>query len=159
MTLFKMVLLSSLEEALKLACIRNECRHLLTNHQQKIDVIEQTHWFEKIYQKQKPQQYWVWLLKEIHEHEETILGYFAAKESKEGMYITEGLLEKKRGLGMGSFMLHSMLSHEKFRHQVLYADIFNHNYPSICLHKKFGFKKYANVNEQITRFVWEHHVC
>lgn len=145
--------LSTLEEALMLASIRNQCRFQMTNDQRKIGRLTQINWFQQIYTQQNPKYYWVWLLKEITQNNETIIGYFAAKETEQGVFITEGLLESKRGVGVGTFILKSMLSHESFKKKIFYADIFNNNSPSIYLHKKFGFKELCKVNEKTTRFV------
>ncbi len=145
--------LSNLNEAQVLASIRNQCRHLLTNNQEEINASMQTAWFNQIYIQQNPQNYWIWLLKEIDQQEEAIIGYFAVKEAEEGMYVTEGLLETKRGMGLGSFMLNAMISNELFNKSPLLADIFNHNHPSVRLHKKFGFKEYQKVSEQVTRYI------
>ena len=152
----KMTPLSSLKEALTLASIRNQCRHLLTNDQQEISQLQQIHWFEHIYTQQNPQYYWVWLLKESNEN---IIGYFAAKEAKEGIYITEGILEDKRGAGAGTFMLNFMLCREVLRKKPIYADIFEYNYASLRLHKKFGFTEHSRINEQITRFCFMDASC
>jgi RimJ/RimL family protein N-acetyltransferase len=151
--------LSNLEEALVLASIRNECRHLFTHDQQEISPLKQTYWFKQVYTQQNPPSYWVWLLKEINPSGEAILGYFAAKEIEEGFYITEGVLEKKRGKGLGTFMLNTMIPKDLFNKKPLYADIFNHNYPSVHLHKKFGFEEYLQVNKQVTRFVLRRASC
>lgn len=151
--ILKMELLSNLKEALALALIRNQCRYLLTNDQQEISPLKQTNWFKQIYTQQNPHSYWIWLLKETIQNDEAIIGYFAAREDVDGIYITEGLLEEKRGRGLGTFMLNSMIYREFFNKRPLFADIFNHNLSSIYLHKKFGFEEHIKVNDQTTRFI------
>lgn len=147
----KIALLSNLEEALVLASIRNQCRHLLTNDQSEITQSKQAHWFNEIYTRQNPQSYKVWLLKE----DDSVIGYFAAKETEEGVYITEGLAENRRGIGLGTYLLSSMIKSKIFSGKTLYADIFNDNHPSVNLHKKFGFKEHNQMNVRVTRFILE----
>ncbi len=139
--------LSRLSEALSLAIIRNECRQMMTQDKREIKPEEQKEWFENFYSKQDPLRYRVWLLKEG----EVIIGYFAAKESQEGVYITEGIREDRRGQGMGSFLLKTMVCREEFSNKTLFADIFNDNFASICLHQKFGFVP-CHQDAHITRY-------
>lgn len=146
----KLDLLSTLEEAFELALIRNECRHFMTHDQSEISSSQQKTWYQTIYTQQTPQKYWVWVLKEQNDK---IIGYCAAKDEAEGVYITEGLLEKKRGRGLGTFMLTSLISQKLFKHKPLLADIFTHNHTSIALHRKFGFEEYGTVNEKVMRFI------
>ena len=144
--------LTTLDEALLLAEIRNECRQWMTNDQHEISHSEQADWFFEVYQKQSPQFYNVWLLKEMNEKKDPVLGYFAAKECPDSFYVTEGLLESRRGQGAGTFLLQTLLSYEIFKNKKIHADIFNYNQASIRLHQKFGFKPYKIINNQITRF-------
>lgn len=137
--------LTTLEEALTLAQIRNECRLRMTNDQREITPDEQKKWFETFYIEQNPQKYRVWLLKG-----EKIIGYFAAKESDEGFYITEAIRENSRGKGAGSFLLQTMVNH--LRDKPLFADIFDENVASIRLHQKCGFIPYETVNQNLTRY-------
>lgn len=140
--------LATLAEALELALIRNECRHMMTNDQREILPADQKLWFESFYLKQTPINYRVWLLKE----EERIMGYFAAKQEADGFYITEGMREECRGKGAGSFLLNQLLRPEIFRDLPLYADIFNTNEASIRLHTKFGFQALSQINQNVTRY-------
>lgn len=153
---WKMEPLATLDEALILASVRNECRLHMTNDQQEISPSGQTNWFNQIYMQQNPQNYWIWLLKEASGN---IIGYFAAKETDDGFYITEGLLEKKRGVGAGTFMLQTMLTNEYLKKKPLFADIYNHNRPSIQLHKKFDFQEHSLVHPQITRYILRASPC
>ncbi len=137
--------LLTLEEALALVQIRNECRLMMTNDQREITPDEQRKWFETVYSKQNPQKYRVWLLKI-----DKIIGYFAAKECDEGFYITEGIRQESRGKGAGSFLLQTMVNHLSDKH--LFADIFNDNVASIRLHQKFGFVPRETVNQNITHY-------
>lgn len=145
-------LLTTLEEAYELALIRNECRLMMTNDQIEITASKQKEWFENFYILQDPIKYRVWLLKEQNLQKAICIGYFAANEKVDGFYITEGILEAKRGKGLGSFLLQKLIRSENFHSKPLYADIFNNNQASIRLHEKFGFKKQIAINDQITRF-------
>jgi L-amino acid N-acyltransferase YncA len=144
--------LVSLEEAFALALVRNQCRLMMTNDQREIIPEEQKKWFQQVYTQQNPMKYRVWLLKE-----ETIIGYFAAKEQKEGFYITEGIQENRRGKGAGSFLLKTMLDEENFNTKPLFADIYNDNLASLRLHQKFGFIPYEEINQNLTRFYLRKH--
>lgn len=126
---------------------------MMTNDQREINHSEQAKWFETFYMQQDPMKYRVWLVKEKDESGGAAIGYFAAKEGDGGYYITEGVLEAKRGIGVGSFMLKTLISNENFKNGPLYADIFNSNLASIRLHEKFGFQKHMDVGNHITRFV------
>ena len=127
--------LSCLQEALSLMIVRNECRQMMTQDQHEILPEEQKEWFENFYSKQNPLRYRVWLLK----NDGVIIGYFAAKECREGFYITEGIRKDQRGQGRGHFLLKTMARHAEFRNKTLFADIFNDNLASIRLHLKLGF--------------------
>ncbi len=151
--------LATLEEALALALIRNECRHMMTNDQREISPPEQKKWFETFYARQDPLKYRVWVLKENHLGHDAAIGYFAAKEEEDGFYITEGVLEAKRGMGAGSFMLRVLISEENFKDKPIYADIFKSNHTSIRLHEKFDFKRFADVSNEVTRFAREGSLC
>lgn len=153
MMAMRMVPLTSLEEALVLASIRNECRRWMTNYSHEIKTADQIRWFSEFYLTQCPVSYRVWLLKENQSENESIIGYFAAKEVEEGFYITEGVSQKKRGIGAGKFILNSMLNLECFKKKTIYADILNSNSVSIHFHEKFGFKEYLCINSKITRYV------
>jgi|GEM_PF-1659028 len=151
--------LTKLEEALTLAHIRNQCRLMMTNDQREIPPDEQKKWFEHVYTKQNPLKYRVWLLKE-----NTIIGYFAAKECDEGFYITEGILEERRREGAGTFLLQTMINQEALRSKCLFADIFEDNISSIRLHQKCGFLPYEKVKQnlsgrRITRYYLREHPC
>ncbi len=147
--------LTTLEEALTLALIRNECRKMMTNDQREILPANQKLWFESFYLKQTPIKYRVWLLKE----QRGIIAYFAAKQEADGFYITEGVREESRGKGAGSFLLKQLLCPEIFPALPLYADIFNGNNASIHLHEKFGFKSHSQINQDVTRYCLQVHSC
>jgi len=144
--------LMTLEEALDLARIRNQCRLRMTNDQREITLDEQKKWFETFYIQQNPQKYTVWLLKE-----ESIIGYFAAKECDEGFYITEGIQEDRRGKGAGSFLLQIMINQKNFSSKCLFADIFDDNVASIRLHQKCGFVYCEKVSQGLTRYCLRGH--
>jgi L-amino acid N-acyltransferase YncA len=140
--------LRRLEEALELAVVRNQCRLTMTQDQREIFPEDQKKWFEMVYTQQSPISYRVWLLKEMG----FVIGYFAAKESLEGVYITEGIKEDQRGRGRGSFLLQGMINQEEFRGQILLADILIRNTASIQLHQKFGFRFLKAIDENVTRY-------
>lgn len=137
--------LKTLEEALAVAAIRNGCRKLMTGSQEEISPARQREWFQNEYTTQSA--YRVWILRD----RDGLRGYFAAKEARNGYAITEAIDPVHQGKGLGRFLLNRMIQ-ETFSQSLLYAEIFNHNTPSIKLHAGAGFHPIQALSDTVTLY-------
>lgn len=130
--------LNSINDALVVRDIRNQCRTYLTNYTGYIGILRQIYWYFTYYRRAAREgTYRVFLTRNSKNQP---VGFGALLRHDQELLVTECVKEKYRGKGYGQAILKKLINIGKREKLVLVAEIRNTNKASIALHEKNKFK-------------------
>lgn len=133
--MLRIVEVKSFWQALILRNIRNECRQWMTHYSKNISVWDQFLWW---FQKYTPRRESGRLYCYLFYLGDQAVGYGLASVKPDGVWISGGLREDKRGLGLGMELFSQLV--DLWGTRRMFLDVFDTNIPGIKIYKRLGFR-------------------
>lgn len=140
--------IKNLIDAYKIASIRNECRHNMTNSSDKISLFAQTKWYFRTYKAEYYKGTMLCLLFKLNNED---IGFGFIKKLSNKYWITGGLISDMRGKGLGSVLFKNIIS--LVSSSSVWLEVLESNIAAKKIYIKLGFKKKKIIERDKRRII------
>lgn len=134
----------TLEEALMMSEVRNECTKFMTHFTSKIDASHQVNWYLNTYKKLAQLKDMLCYL--LYKPDGKAIGFGVIRFMDKKYWLTGGLVEKERGSGFGRMLFEQLI--ELTPGNEVWLDVLATNKAGIHIYEKLGFKEVEKTKNE-----------